>query len=100
MPRYAPNKMPSEVKRRYFELIRSGVKGAEAARRVGVSTSCGSLWYLDAGSMSTPDQSISPRFLSQDDRFEIADGLGRSDSVKTIAARIGTSYQPGSTVGN
>lgn len=24
MPRYAPNKMSSEVKRRYFELIRSG----------------------------------------------------------------------------
>ncbi len=30
MPRYAPNKMPAEVKRRYFELIRQGLSGAEA----------------------------------------------------------------------
>jgi len=41
MKRYAPNKMPSGVKRRYFELIRSGVRGSVAARRVGVSLSCG-----------------------------------------------------------
>jgi transposase, IS30 family len=28
MPRYAPTKMPPEVKRWYFELIRSGLSGA------------------------------------------------------------------------
>jgi hypothetical protein len=28
MPRFAPNKMPVEVKRRYFELIREGWSGA------------------------------------------------------------------------
>ena len=43
--------MPAAVKRRYFELIRQGVPGAEAARQVGVSTSCGSLWFIDAGSV-------------------------------------------------
>jgi hypothetical protein len=47
VPRYAPNKMPTLVKKRYFELIRSGMKGAAAARVVGVSTSCGSLWFLE-----------------------------------------------------
>lgn len=44
MPRYAPNKMPAAVKRRYFQLIRTGMSGAAAAERVGVSLSCGSLW--------------------------------------------------------
>jgi IS30 family transposase len=39
MPRYAPNKMPADVKRRYLELISSGPIGAEVARRVGVSLS-------------------------------------------------------------
>ena len=38
--------MPTAVKRRYFELISQGRKGAEAARRVGVSTSCGSKFVL------------------------------------------------------
>ena len=52
MPRWAHNKLPSSVRQRYFELIRSGLKGSEAARRVGVSTSCGSLWFIDAGRMA------------------------------------------------
>jgi transposase, IS30 family len=93
MPRYAPNKMPSGVKRRYFELIRSEVRGSVAARRVGVSLSCGSLWFIDAGQVDFTDVLVSPRFLSQDDRIEIADGLARDEPVKVIAARIGKSYQ-------
>jgi hypothetical protein len=52
MPRFAPNRMPTVVKRRYFELIRSGVRGARAADEVGVSLSCGSVWFIDAGSVS------------------------------------------------
>ena len=93
MPRYAPNKMPAAVKRRYFELIRSGLSGSQAALRVGVSLSCGSLWFIDAGRVSFVETPISPRYLSQDDRIEIADGLGRGEPVKLIAARIGKSYQ-------
>jgi IS30 family transposase len=86
--------MPATVKRRYFELIRQNLSGAEAARRVGVSVSCGSLWFIDAGSVSiietTPNSS---RYLSQDDRIEIADGLAAGESVKTVATRIGKSFQ-------
>jgi IS30 family transposase len=86
--------MPPEVKRRYFELIRVGWSGSEAARAVGVSVSCGSLWFLDAGGVRALEPTpISPRFLSQDDRIEIADGLASGEPVKTIAARIGKSYQ-------
>ena len=93
MPRYAPNKMPTEVKRRYFELIRQGSSGAAAAEQVGVSLSCGSLWFIDAGRVSFVETPISPRYLSQDDRIEIADGRARGEPVKQIAARIGKSYQ-------
>ncbi len=94
MPRYAWNKRPAEVKRRYFALIRQGLSGAEAARRVGVSLSCGSVWFLDAGSVSFVETaSIGGRYLTQDDRIEIADGLAAGEPVKTIAARIGRSQQ-------
>jgi IS30 family transposase len=94
MPRFAPNKMPASVKTRYFELIRSGLKGAAAARAVGVSTSCGSLWFLEAGGVLLPEPStISSRFLSQDDRITIADGLQAGQDVKVIAAAIGKSFQ-------
>jgi IS30 family transposase len=85
--------MPTVVKRRYFELIRSGVRGARAADEVGVSLSCGSVWFIDAGSVSYIETPISGRYLSQDDRIEIADGLARGERVTSIAARIGKSYQ-------
>lgn len=93
MPRYAPNKMPGEVKRRYVELIRRGASGAAASVEVGVSLSCGSLWFVDAGSVKFIDAPISGRYLSQDDRIEIADGLDAGEPVKVIAARIGKSFQ-------
>jgi transposase, IS30 family len=93
MPRWAHNKLPSSVRRQYFELIRAGHKGAEAARRVGVSTSCGSLWFIDSGSVAIPECPISAKFLSQDDRIAIADGLAARQPVKVIAATIGKSFQ-------
>jgi IS30 family transposase len=94
MPRYAPNKRPAAVKRHYFELIRQGLPGSEVARRVGVSLSCGSLWFIDAGSVSIVEAiPISARYFSQDDRIEIADGLDAGEPVKSIATRIGKSFQ-------
>jgi len=93
MPRYAPNKMPPGIKRRYFELIRTGVSGSEAATAVGVSLSCGSLWFIDAGSVRFIDIPISSRYLTQDDRIEIADGLAAGEPVKMIAERIGKTFQ-------
>jgi IS30 family transposase len=94
VPRYAPNKMPTEVKKRYFELVRQGHKGAVAARMVGVSTSCGSLWFLDAGGMIIIEPGpISPRFLTQDDRIDIADGLRAGLTKKRIAEQIGKTFQ-------
>src|SRR2546421_505087 len=93
MPYRAWNKAPAAVKRGYFELIRQGLSGSAAAQQIGVSLSCGSLWFIDAGSVNFIDRPISSRYLSQDDRIEIADGLAAGVSVKSIAARIGKSYQ-------
>src|ERR1700736_21882 len=94
MPRWAHNKMPSSVKRRYFELLRQGAKGAEAARQVGVSTSCGSLWFLDAGGMTVPERGpVSSRFFSQDDRIAIADARLAGRPLKLMAVEIGKSFQ-------
>jgi IS30 family transposase len=85
--------MPAAVKRRYFELIRTGLSGSAAAQEVGVSLSCGSLWFIDAGRVSFIEAPISQRYFSQDDRIEIADGLARGEPVKVIAARIGKTFQ-------
>jgi transposase, IS30 family len=93
MPRWAWNKSPAETKRLFFELIRQGWSGQAAALAVGVSPSCGSLWFIDAGRVQFVDTPISSRYLSQDDRIEIADGLAAGEPVKAIAARIGKSYQ-------
>jgi IS30 family transposase len=92
MPRGGQNRKSTAVKQWYFELLHQGLKGAAAAREVGVSTSCGSKWFIEAGSMIVPDPGpISPRFLTQDDRIAIADGLHARQSVKDIAAAIGKS---------
>ena len=93
MPHLAWNKAPADTKRRYFELIRQGASGAAASRRVGVSLSCGSLWFVDAGSTAFIEKPISSRYLTQEDRIEIADGLAAGEPVKSIAVRIGKSYQ-------
>jgi IS30 family transposase len=86
--------MSPATKREYFHLIRKGVRGAEAARRVGVSMSCGSVWFIDAGSVTVIETTpISSRFFTQDDRIEIADGLDADEPVKLIAARVGKSFQ-------
>ena len=39
------------------------------------------------------DKPINPRYLTQDDRIEIADGLAAGEPVKTIAERIGKTFQ-------
>jgi transposase, IS30 family len=94
VPRYAPNKMPIDVKRRYFELIRAGSKGSAAARAVGVSTSCGSHWFIEAGSMIiTEPRPVSARFFTQDDRIAIADGLRVGLNPTQIAEQLGKSFQ-------
>jgi transposase, IS30 family len=93
MPYRAWNKSSAETKCRFFALIRQGVSAQAASLAVGVSPSCGSLRLIDAGRVDFVDKPISSRYLTQDDRIEIADGLSAGEAVKSIAARIGKSYQ-------
>jgi IS30 family transposase len=94
MPRGGANRASLAVKRRYFELIRQGLSGYAASTEVGVSLSCGSLWFIDAGSVHVHEIApVNRRYFSQDDRIEIAEGLAAGEAVKSIAARIGKSFQ-------
>jgi len=93
VPHHAWNKASLDNKRRFFELIRQGFSGQAASLAVGVSPSCGSLWFIDADRVSFIEQPINRRYLSQDDRIEIAQGLAVGEPVKSIAARIGKSFQ-------
>ena len=93
MPRGGQNRMPVQAKKRYFELIREGHTGAAASRAVGVSTSCGSKWFIEAGGVLLADRPIAPRLLTQDDRITIADALHAGRNIKTIATLIGKSFQ-------
>lgn len=58
----AHNKLPQDVKRRHFHLFRQGLSGSSASAVVGVSLSCVSLWFINAGSVSFIESSISTRF--------------------------------------
>jgi hypothetical protein len=88
MPKYPPNRLPLSVPKKYFELRRAGLKGAAAARHVGVSTSCGSVWFIKAGRMLLPDKPIDERYLNQDDRVTIAQGLLAGRTASAIAGEI------------
>jgi hypothetical protein len=75
----------TDTSNRYFELFRTGISGWVAAQAVGVSLSCGSLWFIDAGQ---------PALTLRDDlRVEGAAGvarlpdLDRAISVNTVLAR-------------
>ncbi|MET7845457.1 IS30 family transposase [Streptomyces sp. NPDC005356] len=89
MSRGGHNKLPLSVWKEYFELRRGGLKGAAAARQVGVSTSAGSLWFIKAGRMLLPDKPIDDRYLTQDDRITIAEGVLAGRTATLIAEEIG-----------
>lgn len=69
------------------------MSGSQAATAVGVTPSCGSLRFIDAGSVRFIDPPVSSRYLAQDNRIEIADQLAASESVKIITERIGKTFQ-------
>lgn len=98
MARWAWNRASMETKRRYFELIRQGLSGAAAARAVGVSLSCGSVWFVDAGSVKFIDTPISRRYLNQDESKSLMgwppanrSSRSRSESGKAFRVSIGNS---------
>jgi len=78
------------VQRQFWRLIATGINSAEAALRVGVSVPVGSRWYRHAGGMP-PICLAEPsgRYLSFDEREEIALLRAKQVGVREIARRIG-----------
>jgi len=78
------------VQRQFWRLIATGITSAEAAVRVGVSVPVGSRWFRHAGGMP-PICLAEPtgRYLSFEEREEIAILRARGQGVREIARAIG-----------
>lgn len=78
------------VQRQFWRLIATGITSAEAAVRVGVSVPVGSRWFRHAGGMA-PICLAEPtgRYLSFEEREEIAILRARGQGVREIARAIG-----------
>jgi transposase, IS30 family len=79
----------SEVRRAAFVLLGGGCSARQVGALLGVSRSQVSQWRLQAGGVIKNELRGSPRYLSREDRYEIArlgdHGLG----VRAIAKRLG-----------
>ena len=78
------------VQRQFWRLIATGITSAEAALKVGVSVPVGTRWFRHAGGM-TPISLAEPtgRYLSFEEREEIALLRAKQIGVREIARRIG-----------
>ena len=78
------------VQRQFWRLIATGINTAEAALKVGVSVPVGSRWFRHAGGMP-PISLAEPtgRYLSFEEREEIALLRAKQIGVREIARRIG-----------
>jgi len=78
------------VQRQFWRLIATGISSVEAALRVGVSVPVGMRWFRHAGGMP-PLSLVEPsgRYLSFEEREEIALLRAQQMGVRQIARRIG-----------
>ena len=77
------------LRRRFWLLIAEGLPTEEASDRVGVSRFCGLTWFRKGGGMSPVSLAEpSARYLSLEEREEIALGRARKESVRHIARRL------------
>jgi len=92
----------AEKQQRYVQLIAQGVNNSEACRLVGIDRKTGNRWRYgrkvrnSAGAVVIyPPVKIkeasprSPRYLSEQERIEIADQLAANVSVRGIALNLG-----------
>ena len=98
-----PGRRPLSAKRqRFVELRERGWSINAAAREVGVSRSAGANWSRGYKTYRRGEvtgfvpplerlaiREVSSRFLSQDERFEIADLRRAGMSIRQVAARLG-----------
>jgi IS30 family transposase len=92
---HSPGRPPAwrrEQRQGFWDLIARGVSSEQAALSVGVSQPVGSRWFREAGGM--PDMETGPlsrRFLSIEDREEIALMRAQEAGVRQIARALGRS---------
>jgi IS30 family transposase len=92
----------AEKQQRYAQLIAQGVNNSEACRLVGIDRKTGNRWRYgrkvrnSAGALVIyPPMKIeearprSPRYLSEQERIQIADLLGAETSLRGIAEQLG-----------
>ena len=87
----------------YFRLMKQGHSNSEACRRVGVNRKTGQRWRFGRTIQSAAGKQyeyppvdaavaeVSGRYLSQEERYEIADGIRSKQTLTEIAAVIGRS---------
>ena len=98
--RPGPGKPLTTQRELYLRLMRQGLTNAEACRQAGINIKTGKRWRYGRrvrvngrvytyGPISVAPPVISARFLSEDERLQIADlhRLGRS--MRTIARKLG-----------
>ena len=96
-----PGKPLTAQRERYLQLMKQGFSNAEACRQVGVNRKTGHRWrhgrrYRSGGRgqyqrpiVAAAAMTISPRFLSGDERVHIADLHRLGQSVRSIARKLG-----------
>jgi len=105
-PRRGPGGSPLTAKReKYFRLVKQGISNSEACRAVGVNRRTGSRWrhgrtlvaasgavyeYAPVSAAEGPSE-VSARYLSEDERVVIADGLRANVTLTDIAVGLGRS---------
>ena len=92
----------TEKRIEFTRLIRQGVSGSEACRRVGIDRKTGH-WWKNGGTVTRngtttfvkpvidqhPEREESGRYLSESERVQIADGAHAGRSAGVIAAELG-----------
>jgi transposase, IS30 family len=79
----------SEVRRAAFVLLGGGCSARQVGALLGVSRSQVSQWRLQAGGVIKNELRGSPRYLSREDRYEIARLRDHGLGVRAIAKRLG-----------
>ena len=80
-----------QERRRFWELIRAGLRRTEAAVGAGVRNRSAERWFIQAGGVlpaNDPEPS-SNRYLSIREREEIFAGVERGESIRGIAKLLG-----------